>query len=174
MKDRKNTTGNTLLLLSGIVAILLMVFNFVKIKSINETTERIRSEEAMLSERKAYLDELKKLTHIRPELEKAHVILSEQIPKSPEEDRLIEYIDQLAREKGTDFVHIQFEKRTTNGNMNEMPIQLMFKGKYASLVDFIKRVSNGDRLIRIDGIQIDGEGSDGTVNASVTAKAFFK
>ena len=93
MKDRKNTTGNTLLLLSGIVAILLMVFNFVKIKSINETTERIRSEEAMLSERKAYLDELKKLTHIRPELEKAHVILSEQIPKSPEEDRLIEYID---------------------------------------------------------------------------------
>jgi Tfp pilus assembly protein PilO len=174
MNDKKNLSGNTLLLLSGIVVVLLMILNIAKIKSISETSAQIETEASILDEQKAYQDELKKLTLIRPELEKAHRILSVKIPKRPEEDKLIEYIDKLTKENKTSFIHIQFEKRTVNSDMTEMPIQLMFSGKYTSLMEFIRSISEGERLIRIDGLQIDRGDSDGSINASITAKAFFK
>lgn len=175
MNNKKNISSNTLLLLlSGIVVILLIVLNFIKIKNINEVSAQIESEEAILNEQKAYLEDLKKLTLIRPELEKAHKILSVQIPKQPDEDELIEYIDKLSKKNNTSFVHIQFDKRTVNGKITEMPLQLMFSGNYTSLMKFIRSISEGERLIRIDGLHINREGSGGSINASITAKAFFK
>lgn len=175
MNDKKNISSNTmLLLLSGIVVVLLIVLNIIKVNSINQASAQIESEEAILDDQKAYLEELKKLTKIRPELEKTHKILSVQIPEQPEEDKLIEYINRLSRENETRFVHIQFDKRTVTGNITEMPLQLKFTGKYTSLMEFISSISEGERLIRIDGLQIDREDSSGSINASITAKAFYK
>lgn len=174
MNDKKNVSGNILLLLSCIIAVLLVIFNIVKIKSINETSEQIKTEEAILSERKAYLEELKELTLIRPELEKAHEILSVKIPKQPEEDKLIEYIDKLAMENNSSLTHIQFQERVTVGELTEMPIQVTFTGQYTSLLELIRSLTQGERLIRIEWLQIDESDSDGNLNASVTARAFFK
>lgn len=175
MNDKKNISSNSLLLLlSGIVVILLIALNIIKINSINKASAQIESEETVLNEKKAYLEELKKLTEIRPELVKAQKILSVQIPEQPGEDQLIDYINRLSQKNKISFVHVQFEKRTINGNINEIPLQLKLTGEYTSLMDFIRSISEGERLIRIDELQIDKEDSSGSINAFITAKAFYK
>ena len=59
--------------------------------------------------------------------------------------------------------------------MNEMPMSLSLKGSFPQLVSFMKNVANGERLIRIDQIDIRHEEAtaDG-ITIDMEAVAFYR
>lgn len=176
MNDKKSISSNAIFLaVSGLVIVLLIVLNVININNISNKSSLINSELAMLENKKSELNELEKLSLIRPELEKAFALLSTQIPDEPSEDEIIEYISSLSAAYKNDLIQIRFDDRVANGVLTEMPLSLTFKGSYSSFVAFIDALSEGQRLFRIDEINMDKtEGADGKINASVTARAFYK
>lgn len=176
MNDSRSSSNNSILLfLSGLVALLLIVLIIFSMSKINKMSEQIATESVKLEESKETLIKLRQLELLRPELEGANRILTGQMPEVPSEEGLIEYIYKLTENNKTDFIEIKFEERKQKNDMIEMPFKLTLNGKYSSVLGFMNNISNGERLIRIDEIQIDSMGSvNGVINTSITANAFFK
>lgn len=176
MNNKKGLSSNSvILILSGIVIILLVVLNIWNINRINKINEQVKTETVKLDKNKGVLDELNKLILMKPELEFAHRVLSGKIPKEPKEYDIIKYIEDLSKISSSNLVKIQFNDRTKKNSITEMPVELSFNGEYTSLIEFMKNLSIGERLFRIDKIQIyKEEDASGIINVNITANAFYK
>lgn len=176
MNNKKNIPTSTLLLIvSGMVAVLLIVLSVVKFNHMNETSKTIEQVSATLESNISRLSKLKTLEKVKPDLERAVDILSLTIPDQPNESSLMELINSLSVDNQTEFARVEFSEIKQNNNLNEIPLRLSFSGKYASLIDLLSQLKNGNRLIRIDEIIISK--SDSAINdikADITAVAFCK
>ncbi len=176
MNNKKGISSNSIILLMSCVVIaLLVVLNIWNINRINKINEQIKTETVNLDENKEILGELNELILMKPELEFAHRVLAGKIPKEPAEYDIIKHIEDLSKLSSSNLVKIQFNDRLKKNNITEMPIELSFNGEYTSLIEFMNNLSIGERLIRIDKIQIyKEEDASGTINVNFTANAFFK
>ncbi len=176
MNNNKSSSNNpTLLILSGLVVLLLIVLIISSVNKINTINEQLEIETAKLEEDKNTLEKLKQLELLRPELEAANRVLTKQIPDIPSEHGLIEYIYSLSENDKNSFIEIKFKERQAKEDITEMPFSMSINGKYASMVKLLNNIADGERLIRIDEIQIENvDNVKGLINTSITANAFYK
>jgi len=74
-----------------------------------------------------------------------------------------------------DFIQIKFDPRVERDGYSEMPLIITFKGKYPDFISFIQKIRNGQRAVRIDGINAGmSENSGNTITTELTAKAFYR
>jgi Tfp pilus assembly protein PilO len=175
MNKKYSSNNSILLVLSGLVAVFLIVLIIFSLNKINKINDQIAVETKKLEENKQTLEMLKELELLRPELESANDILKKQIPDQPYEHGLIEYIHKLSENNKNNFVEIVFNERKKRDNLSEMPFSLIINGKYSSLLGLLDSIENGERLIRIDEIRIDSTGDGkGTISTFITANTFYK
>lgn len=176
MNNSKSSLNNpTLLILSGLMVLLLIVLIVFSINKINTISDQIEIETAKLDEDKDTYEKLKQLDLLRPELESANRVLVKQIPVEPSEHDLIEYIYSLSENNKNNFIEIEFKNRQEKEDIFEMPFSMNINGKYESMIKLLNSIANGERLIRIDEIQIESvDNVKGLINTSITANAFYK
>ena len=175
MNNKGSSSNPTLLILSGLVVILLILLIVFSVNRINTTNDQIETETAKLNEDKDTLEKLKQLDLLRPELESANRVLLKQIPDEPSEYDLIQYIYILSENNKNDFIEIEFKERQEKEDIIEMPFSMNINGKYGSMLKLLNGIANGERLIRIDEIQIESiDNVNGLIDTSVTANAFYK
>lgn len=175
MINTKNSSNNSVLLvLSGLVAVLLIVLIIFTLNNITSINEQIKNEIVTLDKNKADLEKLKQLELLRPELESANKILIKQIPDEPYEYGLIDYINKISEINKSNFIEIKFEESKQKNDLLELPFILTINGKFASILGFLNNISD-ERLIRVDEIKIESLGNrDGLISTSITANAFYK
>lgn len=175
MNNKSSSNNPLLLILSGLVVLLLIVLIIFSVNKINTINDQIENITAKLYEDKDTLEKLKQLDSLRPELESANRVLVKQIPDGPSEHELIEYIYNLSKNNKNKFIEIKFKERNGNEDIFEMPFSMTIEGKYESMLKLLNSIANGERLIRIDEIQIESvDNVKGLINTSITAKAFYK
>lgn len=171
----KLTSNIILLILSGIVAVLLILLSITKYNNINDTSLKIEQQTQKLQENRIRLARLKKLEVVRPQLEKALAFLKKQIPERPYEEQILQMLEQKSINNSSDFVLIQFLERVNSNSINEMPLQLTFGGRYKSLVNVLENMASGERLFRIEEIQMTKtDNKSDYIAATISAVAFSK
>jgi Tfp pilus assembly protein PilO len=165
----------TITILSCILIIALVIFIALTAVDISEATSAIKNEEQIYEKNEEKLARLEALLLIEDELRQSFDALNKLLPKQANEAGLIQHINRLAEADGLDVAMIDFGDRVVNNNLNEMPMSLSFEGSYPQLVSFMKNVANGERLIRIDQIDIRHEEAtaDG-ITIDMEAVAFYR
>ena len=172
------------LILSIVGAVLLCLaiyFLLVRSRQAELTTvrESVEAEEARTAQLQAELVRLRDLQKRAPELQAELDRFRALVPANHETANLIYLIDQAAKESGVEFAEIapELPKSPPEGApLAEVRMTIGSKGGYFALQDFIRRLYDLDRALRIDNLTMSGgEGATGqtVIDLRVTARVFF-
>ena len=175
MNNNKTMTSSRILLIaSALTIVLLLVLSVFKISHIKETSSAIDNLNTVLHNNKDRLKNLELLRDYLPELENAYKTLNDKIPVSPDKPKLTDLLNKYANESNVTLIQIGFEEESEDDSLNEIPLNLSYEGEYTSIVKMLEKLDYGERLIRIDEIEIISMGSFSTnIKADISAAAFY-
>lgn len=176
MENKASGKINTPYLIFGTVVILLIIlFATFRIVHIKETIASIDQEEQAYKENTAKLNQLMLISKKEEEFKQAISTMNGLIPDQAEDYDIINKINNFSSILDTNFIQIEFADMVVNNNINVMPFSLSFKGQYLSLIQLISDISSGERLIRIDDIDISQNDSvANSINVEIKARAFYR
>jgi Tfp pilus assembly protein PilO len=156
----KNTKTAVIVIFILVVA----VFGYLLVNEIGnykQKSNEIIQLEKKIAEQKGTIAMLKGIKNNIEKAEQQYDILCEMLPDEPFEDEIVFGIQGYAINASVKLNSINFLNRVDKNDITEMPMDLSFSGDYMGFLKLINSIMHGDRLIRIDGInirqRIDGE-----------------
>jgi len=168
---------------------LLLLFYFFLIRprraELAEVRAQATSEEARTSTLQLELQRLQELQANAPKLEAELAEIRRYVPRNHETANFIFQVQDAANEAGVDFVTItpELPKPPPEGAaLAQVRIAIASEGGYFAVQDFMRRLYNLDRALRIDVLTMTGaaDGTAGTaaggvsLNMSITSRIFFE
>jgi Tfp pilus assembly protein PilO len=164
----------------GVVVCLLFYVLAIRPRQseLSDVRAQIDTENARTQELRSTLAQLEALQRQAPRLQADLAEIRELVP---EDDQLANFIFQLqesANAAGVDFVEVTPELPKTppeNAPLAQIRVTLGAQGGYFSVQDFIRRLYDLDRALRLDGMtlaQISTNEADVTFTA--TARVFYE
>lgn len=168
----------------GIVLVMTLMFFFLISPRKGELAEARTQVDAAEGETVVLETELARLEGLQAKAPQLQVALDEIRELVPDEDRVSSFVFQLQQEgnrAGLDFVSItpQLPKPPPEGApLAEVKIDIGAEGTYFAIQDFIRRVTELDRAVRVDGFSMNAiteEGSDeALIELKASARIFFE
>ena len=166
------------------VLVLLVAFFFLFVRprqqELARVHEEIESEEARTTQLRTELQRLQDLQENAPELQAELARIRGFVPQDDEVPNFIFQVQDSANAAGVDFVQItpELPKPPPEGAaLAEIRTTIGAGGGYFAIQDFIRRLHELDRAVRIDNVTLAG-GEDETGNVRITfsstARIFFE
>jgi len=167
----------------AIVLVMAMMFFFLvgpRRGQLKDTEAQVVAAESQTLVLETELARLESLQKQAPQLQAALDEISDLVP---EDNRLSSFVFQVQQEadrSGLDFVSItpQLPKTPPEGApLAEVKIDIGAKGSFFTIQDFIRRLTELDRAVRVDGFTmaiVDEEGSGDVVELTASARIFFE
>lgn len=176
MNNRNRISSYGVLMAASVmVSLLLIALSAVKIIELKMIMAGIQHERTALMQNEQQLQEMNSLENNREKYENTISFLKSRIPDSPNEYQIIEQMRKASLDHGAEFKMIKFEERVDSDKIVRMPFSVTITGNYASLVGILADISSGERLIKIDKIQISKpEDINGSIQADITASAYYR
>ena len=170
-----------LAIVGAVLLVLAMYFLLVRSKQgeLQTVRESVEAEEARTAQLQAELARLRDLQKRAPELQAELDRFRALVPANHEVANLIYLIDQAAKESGVEFAEIapELPKAPPEGApLAEVRMTIGSRGGYFALQDFIRRLYDLDRALRIDNMTMAGsQNATGTtvIELRMTARVFF-
>ncbi len=171
-----------ILAIVGAIVFNLLVFFFLVNPRRGELAQirlDIENERARTVQLQAELDRLQALQERAPQLQAQLARIREFVPLRPEVPNLIFQIQQAANRAGIDFVQITPELPDAppeGALVAEVRMAIGAKGGYFAIQDFVRRLYDLDRALRIDNFTLSAEETDQQVrlNLASFARVFFE
>lgn len=178
-----NQRARLILAIVGAVLLCLAVY-FLLVRTrqgeLNTVNESIAAEQARTTALQVELARLRDLQKQAPELQAQLDRFRALVPGNHEIPNLIYLIDEAADESGVDFATITPElpkPPLEAAPLAEVRMTIGGEGGYFAIQDFIRRLYNLDRALRIDNLTMSStEGAtaaDTTIQLTATARVFF-
>lgn len=171
-----------ILAIVGAVLMCIAVY-FLLIRSrqgeLGDLNESIQAEEDRTAQLRVELERLQDLQRRAPELQAELDRFRQLVPGNHEIPNLIFQIDEAAKASGIDFLDIapELPKAPPEGApLAEVRMSVGGQGGYFALQDFIRRLYDLDRAMRIDIVTMTGtedEAGATTIDLQITARVFF-
>lgn len=172
----------------AIVLVMAMMFFFLvgprrgQLAEAKEQVKAAESETVVLETELARLESLQKQA---PQLQAALDEISDLVPEENRVSSFVFQVQQEANRAGLDFISItpQLPKTPPEGApLAEVKIDIGAKGSYFTIQDFVRRLTELDRAVRIDGFTMtaleeeneDGLESEDKVELIASARVFFE
>lgn len=170
-----------LVVVAGFLLCVAVYFLLVRSRQseLNTINENIATEQSRTSQLQVELERLRDLQARAPELQAELDRFRSLVPLEHETSNLVLQIDEAAKESGITFADItpELPKSPPEGAaLAEVRMTIGGRGGYFALQDFVRRLYDLDRALRIDNITMSaGEEEDGgsSVNLVVIARVFF-
>lgn len=167
------------------VLVVLVAFFFLFLRprqqELGQVREDIEAEEARTVQLQTELQRLQDLQANAPELEAELARIRGFVPQDDEVPNFIFLVQDAANAAGVDFVQItpELPKPPPEGAaLAEIRSQIGAGGGYFAIQDFIRRLHNLDRAVRIDNLTLTGaedeETGEVTITMASTARIFFE
>lgn len=174
-------TPRTRLILSilGVLVILFAFFFFFirpRQQNLAEVRADVEAEEARTLQLQAELERLQDLQANAPELEAELARIRGFVPQDDEVPNFIFLVQDAANAAGVDFVQItpELPKPPPEGAaLAEVRAQIGAGGGYFAIQDFIRRLHNLDRAVRIDSLSLAGT-EEATGEVTITMSSFVR
>jgi Tfp pilus assembly protein PilO len=167
-----------------LVVVILVAFFFFFIKprqeDLAQVREDIEAEEARTFQLQSELARLQELQANAPELEAELARIRGYVPQDDEVPNFIFLVQDAANAAGVDFVQItpELPKPPPEGAaLAEIRAEIGAGGGYFAIQDFIRRLHDLDRALRIDNLILTGEETEtGEVRITLgsIARIFFE
>ena len=178
-------SGRTRLIATIAVALLVvLVFYVFFIRSrqgeLNEVREQVEAEEALTVQLRTTLNRLRALQEQAPQLEAELAEIRELVPQRNQVPNFIFASQEAANEAGVELNVLTPELPKTppeGAQLAEIRLQLAARGGYFAIQDFMRRLIDLDRALRIDIVTMSAaaeEGADTIVSLNITARIFFE
>jgi Tfp pilus assembly protein PilO len=171
-------------IVAAIMVNLLFFVLFVRGRQseLSSVKEEITAEENRTQQLQADLTRLEGLQDQAPEFEARLLEIRRLVPERVDVGNLIFQMQEAADQAGIDFVQIAPELPSVapeDGSLAQVRVTITGIGSYFSLQDFIRRLYDLNRALRIDVLtmasQTEEEGRGTTeINLNVTARVFFE
>ncbi len=168
----------------GVVLVMALMFFFLISPRKGQLAEAREQVDAAESETVVLETELSRLEGLQAQAPQLQAALDEIRDMVPDEDRVSSFVFQLQQEAnkaGLEFVSItpQLPKSPPEGAaLAEVKIDIGARGTYFTIQDFIRRVTELDRAVRVDGFSmaaVEEEGSDESlIDLTASARVFFE
>lgn len=178
-----NPRTRLILAVLGVLVILVGFFYFFirpRQQDLDRIETDITAEEARTTQLESELARLQDLQANAPELEAELARIRGFVPQDDEVPNFIFLVQDAANAAGVDFVQItpELPKPPPEGAaLAEIRTQIGAGGGYFAIQDFIRRLHNLDRAVRIDGMTLTGteeETGEVTITLASTARIFFE
>ena len=178
-------TGRSRLLaaIAGALAVLLL-FYFFMIRPRKSELAEVRAEVAVEEQRTAQLGlELARLEALRdnaPKLQADLAKIEQFVPKNHETPNFIFTIEDTANEAGVEIESLTNEQAKTPkeaATVAEVAVQMGVKGGYFAIQDFMRRLYDLDRALRVDVLSLTGnvdEVGEVEISVQMNARIFFQ
>jgi Tfp pilus assembly protein PilO len=173
-------------ILGSIAIVLVMAVMFFllvgprrgQLAEVKEQVKAAESETVVLETELARLESLQKQA---PQLQAALDEISDLVPEENRVSNFVFQVQQEANRAGLDFISItpQLPKSPPEGApLAEVKIDIGAKGSFFTIQDFIRRLTELDRAVRIDGFNMavveEEDGSEDKVELTASARVFFE
>lgn len=170
-----------LAIVAGVLLCVAVYFVLVRSKQgeLDTLNASIDTENSRTVQLEAELARLRDLQRRAPELQAELDRFRDLVPEGHETPNLIYLIDEAAKESGIDFANIapELPKPPLEGApLAEVRMTIGAKGGYFAIQDFIRRLYDLDRALRIDTLTMTGsqELTGATIiDLQITARVFF-
>lgn len=173
-----------ILLSLGLAVAMLLIYFFVVKPAQNELGEvhdQVSAEESRTQSLTVELNRLKGLQENAPQLQANLDEISEMVPRENQVPNFIFQVQEAADQAGLDFVQVtpELPKSPPEGaQLAEVRATIAAKGGYFTVQDFIRRLYDLDRALRVDNFTLAGEKDDETeqtvVSLQMSARIFFE
>ena len=169
-----------LVIVAGVLLCVAVYFLLVRSRQgeLDTINENIATETSRTAQLQVELERLQDLQRRAPELQAELDKFRGLVPANHEIANLMLMIDEAAKESGVTFADIipELPKSPPEGAaLAEVRMVIGSSGGYFALQDFVRRLYDLDRALRIDNIAMTGsEDETGTtIDLQVTARVFF-
>lgn len=160
--------GRSRVILAAVVVLvvcLLMYFFFIspQREELARVREQIEAAENQTTQLRVELQRLRELQANAPELQAELARIRQFVPRRPELANFIFQIQRAADQAGLDFVEITPELPAPppeGAALAEVRSQIGAAGGYFALQDFIRRLYNLDRSVRVDNFSINVQSTE--------------
>ena len=176
--------GRAAIILSivGVVVVLLLgYFFFIRSQQseLSEVRNQVEAERNETQRLQAELQRLQDLQENAPQLEARLRRVRELVPRENQIPNFIFQVQETADESGVGFLQItpQLPDQPPEGaSLAEVTIQLRAQGGYFAVQDFIRRLYDLDRALRLDVVTLTGNEDEtaGRVSLDGTVRIFFE
>ncbi len=179
-------SGRARMILAIVGVVLLAVLTYFLLirprqNELDQVRTNIETEEARTSQLQAELQRLQDLQERAPELEAQLARFRQLVPNDDDVANFIFLVNDAANAAGVRFVQVtpELPKPPPEGApVAEVRITIGGRGGYFAVQDFVRRIYNLDRAVRIDNLDFGGEQNEETgetdVQALMTARIFFE
>lgn len=166
---------NMLIILAVLVVILSFVLVYIQISALANLKVEVENEEQALSLAQTNLARLLKLRANAAEYEQRLAYAERMIPADAGEEEILRYFYRLSDEYDVKVIEIRFDNRSVGETFNTMPLVLNLEGNYSNLSRLLRRLRDGDRVFRVNNIQINRTGGSGSdLRFALVASTFYK
>lgn len=179
MRERARMIGA-----GAIVFVLLLIMYFFVIgpkrSELSEVRNQVAAKESEVASLEGQLRRLQELQENAGELEAELAAIRELVPQRDQVANFIFLVQDASDEAGVDFVQItpELPKPPPEGApLAEIRVQIGAGGGYFAVQDFLRRLYELDRALRVDVLSLNGApGEDGetTLAVDLTARIFFE
>jgi len=166
----------------AIVLVMAMMFFFLvgpRRSQLKDTESQVVAAESQTVVLETELARLESLQKRAPQLQAALDDISDLVPQENRVSSFVFQVQQEANRSGLDFISItpQLPKTPPEGApLAEVKIDIGAKGSFFTIQDFIRRLTELNRAVRVDGFTmatIDEAGED-RVELTASARIFFE
>ena len=174
---------------AAVLVSLMFYFFFIKSRQteLSDVRTQVDSAESETGALRVQLQALQQLQENAPELEAELQRIRQFVPTNHEVPNFIFQVQEAADESGVDFVQISPElpkqpaEDATGTTLAQVRVTIGASGGYFAVQDFMRRLYELDRALRIDTMTIatggateDGGEPSGTLTVQMTARIFFE
>lgn len=157
------------------IAILFATYWFQVKKKQVELEKNVKQEQQLKKEfveKKALAINLDAYREQKVQAQKMFDLLKEQLPNQNEIPDLLENVTQHGLSRGLKFQRFQPTKEVPTGFYVEKPVNIVVRGGYHELAEFVSDVAEMPRIVSVDDFSISRE-SDGQLKMSAVTKTYY-
>lgn len=174
--------GRGRIIIAAVLAFLVCaLFYFFAIRSrqadLTDVRDQVAAAEAETTQLETELRRLQSLQENAPQLEAELAEIRELVPRTNEVPNFIFLVQEAANAAGVGFVQITPELPKTppeGATLAEIRTAIRAEGGYFAIQDFVRRLYNLDRALRIDLLTITGPSGEEPPGLDITARIFFE
>ena len=171
-----------LAVVASVLVLAVFFFLFIKPrqKELGKVRDEVEQEEARTVSLRSELRRLQALQENAPKLEAELARFRELVPRNHEVPNFIFLVQEAADEAGVDFVNItpELPKAPPEGApVAEVRATIGAGGGYFSVQDFLRRLYDLDRALRVDSVTMAGqeeESGETTLTLDMVSRVFFE
>ncbi|CAN5549805.1 hypothetical protein BH24ACT26_BH24ACT26_21880 [soil metagenome] len=178
--------GQLILAAAGVVVVLLVVFLMLikpRQSALGEVRAQVQTEQDRTQQLQTEVDRLQALQRNAPQLEATLARIRELVPRNNDVANFIFEVQNAAARAGVGFVQITPElpeQPPEGAPLAEVRATIGAKGGYFAVQDFVRRLYDLDRAVRIDTVTMTGveddqqAAEDGRIDVVMAARVFFE